>query len=175
MVYMDVVDIAMAKAEILHRLSNWGYYSTISDGSRTINDSPRSWNNGGSRRDKEELQLIKLDAKIHKLARLRADATGGGDFYKILPQVKLEVMFHLARILSENPDPAPAGLMDVVIGEGGQVCGICREELNVGERGRAMECQHKFHSCCIMEWLQLQEKKTCPLCRHEVQIKELDF
>jgi hypothetical protein len=33
-----------------------------------------------------------------------------------------------------------------------------------------LECEHKFHSRCIREWMSLDEKNVCPLCRKPIKI-----
>eukprot|EP00921_Rhytidocystis_pertsovi_P007963 GHVQ01013165.1.p1 GENE.GHVQ01013165.1~~GHVQ01013165.1.p1 ORF type:complete len:1429 (+),score=151.28 GHVQ01013165.1:382-4668(+) len=50
--------------------------------------------------------------------------------------------------------------------EGMRECLICKNEYEQAERLRRLPCWHAFHSACIDKWL--QDRKTCPLCRFEV-------
>jgi hypothetical protein len=45
-------------------------------------------------------------------------------------------------------------------------CSICLE--NIHNDLHITECKHLFHSKCLLKW----EKKTCPLCRRYVEIKQ---
>jgi hypothetical protein len=48
------------------------------------------------------------------------------------------------------------------------VCVICQDDLNDGDRVRAIiECQHIFHVVCIDPWL--KQKGECPLCRISIR------
>lgn len=42
-------------------------------------------------------------------------------------------------------------------------CAICTEELEKDEKVSSLECQHVFHSECLIPWLEIQN--TCPNCR----------
>ncbi|OAY61318.1 probable E3 ubiquitin-protein ligase HIP1 [Manihot esculenta] len=157
---MDELQIATEEAEVLHRMSNWGVYSTF-DGSydpRTI----------GGKLDPDELRLAKLEGMKRELARLRA-RDGNREFDVVLREVEFEVMIQLGMILAKSIDPVLKGLKKVKIEEG-EVCGVCQEEMEMGDEGRAMECMHKFHGFCIVQWLKM--KKTCPLCRYEMHIHQ---
>lgn len=46
-------------------------------------------------------------------------------------------------------------------------CLICKNEYEPEERLRRLPCWHVFHTCCIDKWL--LGRKTCPLCRFEVE------
>jgi hypothetical protein len=47
--------------------------------------------------------------------------------------------------------------------EGNDVCTICLENFQLGERVRRFPCTHFFHKRCINEWL--LQSATCPCCR----------
>ncbi|KAJ6790595.1 E3 ubiquitin-protein ligase RING1-like [Iris pallida] len=49
-------------------------------------------------------------------------------------------------------------------------CSVCLEDLRIGTEGREMPCKHKFHSGCILTWLELHS--SCPLCRFQVPADE---
>jgi len=48
-------------------------------------------------------------------------------------------------------------------------CAICLCEYEEGEDIRFLQCEHHFHSDCIMEWL--VKNKTCPFCKQEIDKK----
>ncbi|XP_021653374.2 uncharacterized protein LOC110644756 [Hevea brasiliensis] len=157
---MDELRIAIREAEILHRMSNWGLFSTF-DGSY----DPRTSN---GKLDVDELRRAKLEEQKRDLARSRARKENR-EFEVVLREVEFEVMVQLGKILAKTIDPVLKGLKKVE-GEEGEVCGVCQEEIEMGEEVRAMECMHRFHGFCIVQWLK-RKKKTCPLCRYEMQIQ----
>nr|TKS01803.1 hypothetical protein D5086_0000169100 [Populus alba] len=93
----------------------------------------------------------------------RASATNR-DFHTVLAEVELRVRVQLAGILAKTIDPVLAGLKNLVIDGGG----VCQEELEIGEEARVKECMHKFHCSCIYKCS--RKKKTCPLCRYQMEI-----
>lgn len=46
-----------------------------------------------------------------------------------------------------------------------ETCSVCLEE---GGTLHVLPCNHEFHEMCIVTWLCNNEKKTCPLCRHQL-------
>jgi len=45
-------------------------------------------------------------------------------------------------------------------------CSVCWEDFSDGEAVKQLECEHCFHSGCIVPWLELHG--TCPVCRKEL-------
>ncbi|VFQ82177.1 unnamed protein product [Cuscuta campestris] len=69
-----------------------------------------------------------------------------------------------------------AGLPDVRV-EGGPYpngssgsCTVCFEEFRAGTVVKEMPCKHRFHSECILPWLDLHS--SCPVCRHRLPAEE---
>ncbi|KAG2297903.1 hypothetical protein Bca4012_009091 [Brassica carinata] len=62
----------------------------------------------------------------------------------------------------------------VVIGGDKEVggCPICLEEWVEGDVAAEMPCKHEFHSKCVEEWL--GRHATCPLCRYEMPVEEVE-
>ncbi|KAF0925427.1 hypothetical protein E2562_016650 [Oryza meyeriana var. granulata] len=49
-------------------------------------------------------------------------------------------------------------------------CSVCLDDLELGSQAKQMPCEHKFHSCCILPWLELHS--SCPVCRFELPSDE---
>ncbi|XP_059281688.1 E3 ubiquitin-protein ligase SIRP1-like isoform X2 [Lycium ferocissimum] len=49
-------------------------------------------------------------------------------------------------------------------------CSVCLEDFDIGTEAKEMPCKHKFHSGCILPWLELHS--TCPVCRHQLPSDE---
>ncbi|XP_063291230.1 RING finger protein 122-like [Pelobates fuscus] len=44
----------------------------------------------------------------------------------------------------------------------GQVCAVCLEEFKVKEELGVCQCNHAFHTKCLMKWLEV--RNSCPMC-----------
>lgn len=53
-----------------------------------------------------------------------------------------------------------------VVGEEGLVvqCSVCLDDFEIGVEAKEMPCKHKFHSECLLPWLELHS--SCPVCRY---------
>jgi E3 ubiquitin-protein ligase RNF115/126 len=49
-------------------------------------------------------------------------------------------------------------------------CTVCLEEFEMGTEAKEMPCQHKFHTSCILPWLELHS--SCPVCRFQLPTEE---
>jgi len=51
----------------------------------------------------------------------------------------------------------------------GEICSICQDDFRVGQRVGIVSCNggHIYHKDCIYQWLNVDQKKSCPLCRQE--------
>jgi E3 ubiquitin-protein ligase RNF115/126 len=49
-------------------------------------------------------------------------------------------------------------------------CSVCLEGFEMGAEAKEMPCQHKFHSHCILPWLELHS--SCPTCRFQMPTEE---
>ncbi|KAF2288242.1 hypothetical protein GH714_005239 [Hevea brasiliensis] len=100
---------------------------------------------------------------------IRNMASSLGD-YLIGPGLDL-----LLQHLSEN-DPNRYGTppaqkeavqaMPTVAVEQSLQCSICLEEFDIGDEAKEMPCKHKFHSGCILPWLEIHS--SCPVCRFQM-------
>ncbi|XP_052203982.1 E3 ubiquitin-protein ligase EL5-like [Diospyros lotus] len=148
---MDEFQIAKSMAEILDRLKSGGG-----------GDQGRR---GSAELGREERELARLEGMTAELALRQARATNG-DFKTAMVEASLGVSKELATIMAATVDPVVAGLRKASVEEGGgEVCGVCQEEMEVGDEDvKAMaNCMHKFHGYCIFKWL--KQKGVCPLCR----------
>ncbi|KAJ7980602.1 E3 ubiquitin-protein ligase RING1 [Quillaja saponaria] len=60
-------------------------------------------------------------------------------------------------------------LPNVTINENLQ-CSVCLDDFDVGVQAKEMPCKHKFHSGCILPWLDLHS--SCPVCRFQLPADE---
>ncbi|XP_008675700.1 probable E3 ubiquitin-protein ligase RHB1A isoform X5 [Zea mays] len=49
------------------------------------------------------------------------------------------------------------------------VCPICLEEYDEENPRSITKCEHHFHLCCILEWM--ERKDTCPVCDQPVLLQ----
>lgn len=49
-------------------------------------------------------------------------------------------------------------------------CSVCLDDFELNAEAREMPCKHKFHSGCILPWLELHS--SCPVCRFEIPADE---
>ncbi|KAE8657979.1 hypothetical protein F3Y22_tig00116976pilonHSYRG00231 [Hibiscus syriacus] len=49
-------------------------------------------------------------------------------------------------------------------------CSVCLDDFEVGIEAKEMPCKHKFHSGCILPWLELHS--SCPVCRYQIPADE---
>lgn len=50
-------------------------------------------------------------------------------------------------------------------------CSICLDSESADDFRRIPGCGHLFHSKCIIEWLSIGRKMSCPLCRTQASIQ----
>lgn len=49
-------------------------------------------------------------------------------------------------------------------------CSVCLDDFEVGSEAKEMPCKHRFHSACILPWLELHS--SCPVCRLQLPVEE---
>ncbi|KAL3529813.1 hypothetical protein ACH5RR_009135 [Cinchona calisaya] len=49
-------------------------------------------------------------------------------------------------------------------------CSVCLEDFEIGAEAKEMPCKHKFHTGCILPWLELHS--SCPVCRYQLPSDE---
>nr|KYP75598.1 RING finger protein 115 [Cajanus cajan] len=49
-------------------------------------------------------------------------------------------------------------------------CSVCLDAFEVGSEAKEMPCKHRFHSGCILPWLELHS--SCPVCRLQLPVDE---
>ncbi|KAF7287976.1 hypothetical protein GWI33_000036 [Rhynchophorus ferrugineus] len=50
--------------------------------------------------------------------------------------------------------------------KGDTSCAVCLDSFKQNDYLKNLPCNHRFHVCCVDQWLQLHS--TCPLCRHDL-------
>ncbi|OVA08856.1 zinc finger protein [Macleaya cordata] len=49
-------------------------------------------------------------------------------------------------------------------------CSVCLDDFEMGSEAKEMPCKHKFHTGCILPWLELHS--SCPVCRFQIPASE---
>lgn len=49
-------------------------------------------------------------------------------------------------------------------------CSVCLDDFEIGAEAKEMPCKHKFHTGCILPWLELHS--SCPVCRYQLPSDE---
>ncbi|KAJ9153305.1 hypothetical protein P3X46_026758 [Hevea brasiliensis] len=49
-------------------------------------------------------------------------------------------------------------------------CSVCLDDFEIGTEAKEMPCKHKFHSSCLLPWLELHS--SCPVCRFQLPADE---
>ena len=60
----------------------------------------------------------------------------------------------------------PADVLFYFLSDEKVQCSVCWEDFTLGESVRRLDCDHLFHSPCIVPWLELHG--TCPVCRKDL-------
>ncbi|CAH8281627.1 unnamed protein product [Eruca vesicaria subsp. sativa] len=55
----------------------------------------------------------------------------------------------------------------------GVVCAVCKDEMNIGTKAVGLPCDHKYHTECIVPWL--ETRNTCPVCRYELPTDDAEY
>ncbi|WZY95657.1 hypothetical protein YC2023_067986 [Brassica napus] len=59
---------------------------------------------------------------------------------------------------------AVESLETVMVEESLVQCTVCLDDFEIGVEAKEMPCKHKFHSECLLPWLELHS--SCPVCRY---------
>ncbi|CAL5428107.1 unnamed protein product [Camellia sinensis] len=161
---MAEFQIAKSMAEVLYKLQHSSNYDHDDDDECDYDQYRRRRRRVSTKLSSEELDLARLTGMTAELAMSRA-REANRDFKTVMAETEFRVSIELARILASTIDPVLQGLRKVKVEEEGEVCGVCQDDMEVGDdEARAMGCMHKFHGHCIFKWL--KHKNVCPLCRH---------
>ena len=50
-------------------------------------------------------------------------------------------------------------------------CSICLENFNDNNQYYNLDCNHTFHTKCIIDWFRTNDQKSCPICRNKPKNK----
>ncbi|XP_074572259.1 E3 ubiquitin-protein ligase SIRP1-like [Curcuma longa] len=160
---------------------------------QSLQDDPRSGTSsleGGAQRERDREGLILINHPFNQAIILRGSSDANrnegqesnnsgavgaslGDYF-IGPGLDI-LLQHLADndpskygtppAKKEAIDALPTVRIEEAIG-----CSVCLEDFDIGLEAKEMPCKHKFHSECILPWLQLHS--SCPVCRSQLPADE---
>ncbi|GJV26368.1 E3 ubiquitin protein ligase SIRP1-like protein [Tanacetum coccineum] len=151
----------------------------------TVASNPENPEEGGGENNREHVILIN---PFNRTIIVRGGAHGGnpfnttslsqnqpfGDYY--LGTDLHQFIQQLAEIDPNRYGTPPAkkdaveAMPTVTIEEDSVQCSVCLEEFDIGTEARQMPCKHRFHSDCIVPWLELHS--SCPVCRYQMPTDE---
>ncbi|GAA0139180.1 ubiquitin-protein ligase [Lithospermum erythrorhizon] len=157
-----------------------GIRAAIQSGNGNLEDGQR----GGMDRGRREGERVILINPFNQTIVIQGSSDPNGNSQNV-PIGSLGDYFvgpgldMLLQHLSEN-DPNRYGtppamkdsveaLPDVKI-EGTFQCSVCLDDFEDGCLAKEMPCKHKFHSGCILPWLELHS--SCPVCRYQLPSDE---
>ncbi|CAI0440534.1 unnamed protein product [Linum tenue] len=139
-------------------------------------------------RDRERERVILINPSNEAIMVHGYDSNGNGESLNETPIGSLGDYFVgpgldlLLQHLAEN-DPNRYGtppaqkevieaLPTVLVKETVQ-CSVCLDDFEIGSEAKEMPCKHKFHSGCILPWLELHS--SCPVCRFQLPTNKSAF
>ena len=89
----------------------------------------------------------------------------------------LKLQLKVAEIAEENKKKVAAlqAKFEKVEAEAYDECPVCYGSISVKNACCMPNCDHKMCKNCYYNWLDKQEKNTCPMCREEVFKNNLDI
>ena len=89
----------------------------------------------------------------------------------------LKSQLHVAELAEENKKKVAAlkAKFEKVVAEAFDECPVCYSSISVKNTCCMPNCDHKMCKNCYYNWLDKQEKNTCPMCREEVFKNNLDI
>lgn len=103
-----------------------------------------------------------------------AVGTSLGDYF-VGPGLEM-LLQHLAENDPNRYGTPPAqkeaveAMLTVKIDQDMMGCPVCLEDFEIGTEVKEIPCTHKFHSGCILPWLELHS--SCPVCRFQMPVDE---
>mmetsp|Transcript_5959 Transcript_5959/g.10563 ORF Transcript_5959/g.10563 Transcript_5959/m.10563 type:complete len:256 (-) Transcript_5959:18-785(-) len=125
----------------------------------------RLWQGGRVADELTQLYRLCVIVIVHYVLRC---AFGFFNYTKILKQSERQRNWERADFLHRGATLEQIDCLRVESVESkGQVCAVCTEDFELGERVRVLPCGHYFHLPCIDLWL--VQNKRCPLCSNELR------